>query len=544
MIGGGRASVVMLLAAAAVLVACSPAPPAVTPPLGEHVRIAQGELAGSSDSGMLRFQGIPYAAPPVGPLRWQPPQPAAGWSGTRSAARPGNRCAQVGAGTDVPHGTPGSTSEDCLTLNVTVPVGTTPTSRLPVLFWIHGGGFNAGAGSDVDPRRLAAAGPLVVVTINYRLGIFGFFGLHGLPGSGSFALLDQQAAMHWVRRNIAAFGGDPGSVTLAGESAGADSVCAQLSSPGAVGLYQRAILQSGGCSTANIVDVIRPGAGPGGDTWKPLPLVEAAGAGVATALGCPDPARTPVAALACMRALPTERLVDGAGVYWSPATGTATLPRRPSDIVVDGDLRPTPLLAGTTRDEGTLFTAAFFDRGGGPLTEAGFRTLLGAAAGSRSAVATRSYPLGGGRSPGRVWSDVVTDRGYACTALATHRLLGARAPLYAYEFADPTAPSPFAALPPHLATGVTHGAEMPYLFDLVPGQPPLAADQQVLATEMVGAWARFAATGNPNGGSGPVWPHWAGDGSILTITGPGRGTVARPAAEFAAEHRCSLWDLG
>jgi para-nitrobenzyl esterase len=292
------------------------------------------------------------------------------------------------------------------------------------------------------------------------------------------------------------------------------------------------------------VDVIRPGAGPGGDTWKPLPLVEAAGAGVATALGCPDPGRVPVAALACMRALPTDRLVDGAGVYWSPATGTAALPRRPSDVVADGDLRAIPVLAGTTRDEGTLFTAAFFDRAGGPLTESGFRTLLAAAAGSRTAVATRSYPLGGGRSPGRVWSDVVTDRGYACTILATHRALGPRAPLYAYEFADPTAPSPFAALPPHLATGVAHGAEMPYLFDLVAGQPALAPGQQTLATEMVAAWARFAATGNPNGGGGPVWPRWAGGGSILTITGAGRGTVARPAAEFADTHRCSLWTLG
>ena len=176
---------------------------------------------------------------------------------------------------------------------MTVPAGSTPASRRPVLVWIHGGGFSAGAGSDVDPRRLAAAGPLIVVTLNYRLGILGFLGLPGLPGSGSFGLLDQQQALRWVQRNIAAFGGDPGNVTLAGESAGADSVCAQLAAPGSAGLYQRAILQSGGCSTANIIDVIRPGTGAGGDTWKPLPLVESTGRRIAAQLGCDQAAPAP-----------------------------------------------------------------------------------------------------------------------------------------------------------------------------------------------------------------------------------------------------------
>ncbi|MFD1521897.1 carboxylesterase/lipase family protein [Pseudonocardia yunnanensis] len=541
MFRGGRVAVVVL-AAAAVLTGCSSAPEPSAAPLGDQVRIEQGELLGTTDGNVLRYQGIPYAEPPVGELRWEPPQPPPSWTGTRNATSPGSRCAQLAAAPATPLATAGSTSEDCLTLNVTVPAGTTPRSQLPVLVWIHGGGFNAGAGSDVDPRRLVRAGPLVVVTVNYRLGIFGFFGLPGLSGSGTFGLLDQQAALQWVRRNIAAFGGNPGSVTLAGESAGADSVCAQLASPGAVGLFHRVILQSGGCSTANIVDVIRPGSGPGGDTWKPLPLVEAAGEAVANEFGCPDRGRTPAPTVACLRAVSTDRLVAGAGVYWSPATGTPALPRRPSDIVVDRDLRAVPVLAGITRDEGTLFSAVFFDQAGAPLTAAGFRTLLTAAAGTRTAAAMLTYPLTG-RSPGRVWSDVITDRGYACTMLATQRILGPRAPLYAYEFADPTAPSPFVALPPHLATGVTHGAEMPYLFDLVPAQPALTPEQQALAKEMVAAWARFAATGNPNGGGGPVWPRWAGAGSILTITGAGHGTEVHPAAEFAAAHNCGLWDL-
>jgi para-nitrobenzyl esterase len=374
-----------------------------------------------------------------------------------------------------------------------------------------------------------------VVTVNYRLGIFGFLGLPELDGSGTFGLMDQQAALRWVARNIAAFGGDPAAVTLAGESAGADSVCTQLASPGSLGLFSRAILQSGGCSPANIVDVIRPGTGPVGDTWKPLPLVQAAGVQAAATFGCPDPAT----AVACLRALPAAQLVAGAGVYWSPATGTKTLPRRPSDLVAGGDLRPMPLLVGTNRDEGTLFTAAFYDHAGTPLTENLFRVYLASATGSRAAEAGSAYRLVN-RTPGRAWSDVITDRAYACTALAADRALATRAPLYAYEFADRSAPPTFVALPPGLADGVTHGAEMAYLFDLVPGQPALTPAQQDLAAQLVDSWARFAATGDPNGGA-LTWPRWTGAGSLLTIAGTGRDAQPSTAAQFADAHHCALW---
>jgi para-nitrobenzyl esterase len=537
------------LVGAALLAACSPGANDAGPPLSDRVEVEHGALVGRLDGSVLRFQGVPYAAPPVGDLRWSPPQPPAPWSDTRPATAPGARCPQLAAAPGTPHATAASDTEDCLTLDVTVPTGTSGASGLPVLVWIHGGGFSAGAGSDVDPRRLAEAGPLIVVTVNYRLGIFGFFGLPGLPGAGTFGLMDQQAALGWVHRNIAAFGGDPGNVTIAGESAGADSVCGQLASPGSVGLFRRAIMQSGGCSTANIIDVIRPGTGPSGDTWKPLPLVEAAGMSVSATFGCTDPDEDPdtEAVLACMRAVPSAQLVPDAGFYWSPATGTDTLPRRPSDLVVDRDLRPVPVLAGTTRDEGTLFTNAFYDRAGAPLTDSGFRTVLAAAAGSQRNAAGRAYRVVD-RSPGRAWSDVITDRAYACTSVATYQSVSTRAPVFAYEFADPSAPSPYAGLPTDLADGVAHGAEMPYLFDLVPGQPDLTAPQQALAAEMVERWARFATTGNPNGddgmGGATAWPPWAGDGQLLAIGGAGEGTQLRPGAEFAAAHRCALWGAG
>lgn len=531
------------LALALGVVGCTAPVAAVAAPLAELVAVEQGELLGTTDGSVLRYRGIPYAAAPVGERRFAPPAAAPAWNGTRPANEPGARCAQLPAAPGTPHDTTGSDTEDCLTLDITVPAGTAADARLPVLVWVHGGGFNAGAGADTDPRRLAEAGPLVVVTVNYRLGIFGFLGLPGLPGSGSFGLLDQRAALVWVQHNIAAFGGDPDSVTLAGQSAGADSVCAHLTSPSSTGLFHRVIMQSGECGATDLVDVIHPSAGPAGDTWKPLPLLEAAGVAAAGTLGCPAEGRDTADVLACLRALPTATLVGGAGYYWSPATGTPTLPRRPSDVIVDRDARPgIPVLAGTTRDEGTLFTVAFFDRAGTPITDPGLDALLAAASTARAAEAGAAYRTPD-RSPGRAWSDVITDRAYACPGLVNYRALADRGPVYAYEFADPAAPSPYVALPPDLAGGSPHGAEMPYLFDLVPGPPAPTAGRQALAAELVDRWARFATTGDPNGGPATAWPPWTGEGHVLTIAGPGAATTVTPAAAFAAAHHCALWGV-
>ncbi|MCO1653434.1 carboxylesterase/lipase family protein [Pseudonocardia humida] len=528
-----RLGVAAALAAATLLASCAP-PEAGPPGLGERVVVEQGELHGRTDGDVLRFRGIPFAAPPVGERRWLAPGPPEPWTGVREATEPGPRCPQGPAPAGAPHATAGSLEEDCLTLDVTVPAGTPGDARLPVLVWLHGGGFSAGSGGDVDPRRLVRAGPLVAVTLNYRLGALGFLGLPGLADSGSFGLLDQQQALRWVQRNAAAFGGDPDNVTLAGESAGADGACAQIAAPAAEGLFRRAVLQSGGCGSANLTDVIRPGTGPGGDTWKPLELVESTGVEVAEELGCPDPG----SAAQCLRAAPVERLLGTGDTYWSPAVGTPTLPRRPSDLVADGELRPTPVLAGTTAAEGTLFTDLFFVRGEGPITGDRFAELLDDAAGRRAARARTAYPTEG-RSPGRAWSDVITDRGYACPALDAYRAMGRRAPLFAYEFTDPSAPATFTALPPDLSGAATHGAEVAYLLDLVPGQPALDPAQRELADRMVAAWARFATTGDPSPPGGPAWPRWTGEGQITTL-GPG-APAPRTGPEFADAHRCRLW---
>src|SRR3984885_6148143 len=215
---------------------------------GPVVNTAGGLVRGTSSSGVSTFLGLPYAAPPVGDLRWRPPAPAAGWRGIRDATQFGPSCPQAQVGN--PLLPPGTISEDCLYLNVYAPaVGSDDQGGRPVLVWIHGGGLVQDGARDYDGSKLAADG-VVVVTINYRLGALGFLAhpaLASRPGgsAGNYGLMDQQAALRWVQRNIARFGGDPRNVTIAGQSAGGLSVLAQLVSPGARGLFQRAIVQSG-----------------------------------------------------------------------------------------------------------------------------------------------------------------------------------------------------------------------------------------------------------------------------------------------------------
>src|SRR6516162_5507008 len=237
------------------------------------VRTDKGAVRGVRASGAREFFGIPYAAPPVGALRWRPPRPAARWTGIRNATWPGPACAQTGSiATGV---ITTSTSENCLYLNVYTPT-VIGRGGLPVMVWIHGGGFTGGEGSIYDASKLAAKGHVIVVTINYRLGAFGFLALAGLDGqgaSGDYGLMDQQAALRWAHRNARAFGGNPRDVTEFGESAGAASVCDNMASPAAAGLFARAIAESG-CLL-------------GGPSRQ---AAEAAGGTFAARLGCADAA--------------------------------------------------------------------------------------------------------------------------------------------------------------------------------------------------------------------------------------------------------------
>src|SRR5215471_12790244 len=345
------------------------------------VRTENGLVRGTVAAGVRSFLGIPFAAPPVGDLRFRAPQPAAGWSGVRDATKFGSACAQV-PGVFAANGGRGSASEDCLFLNVITP---NPARVLrPVMVWIHGGGFVAGSASQYDATALAEKGGAVVVTINYRLGPIGFLALPGLSAesadgsSGNYGIEDQQAALRWVRRNILRFGGNPLDVAIFGESAGGLSVCANLVSPRAAHLFQRAITESGPCVA-------------------PLPTLataEAQSGAAAARVGCADPATQ----VACLRALPAGALLTSGGTS-GPNVDGAVLPQQIPAAITAGQLNRVPVMEGTNHDEDRLFVAIQFDLAGRPVTAAQYPALVQGLAGANAAKVLAEYPLAAFASP-------------------------------------------------------------------------------------------------------------------------------------------------
>lgn len=296
----------------------------------------RGVVEGEALDGYDRFLGIPFATPPVGPLRFQPPQPAAPWQGIRDATQFSKRCIQAPRGQ-----TRDEFSEDCLYLNVFVPHQR--VQPLPVMVEIYGGGFTIGAANDYNGDAIAKSGDVIVVTLNYRLGPFGFLALPELSaegaqaGSGNYGLLDQQAALQWVHKNIAAFGGDPGNVTIFGESAGGMSVCAHLTARGSRGLFQRAISQSGFCGVKGT---------------QPHDALER-GAKFAKGVGCePGPA-----VIACLRSKSADALQAGTsamGVFY-PVWDGLVLPPNEIGALRAGNFAHVPVIMGGTRDEASIF---------------------------------------------------------------------------------------------------------------------------------------------------------------------------------------------
>jgi para-nitrobenzyl esterase len=319
-------------------------PSAASSPLTDApdtVRVDTGLLHGSTTPTARHFLGVPYAKPPVGELRWAPPQPATPWPGLREATQPGSRCPQTAAGP----GQPGSTDEDCLYVNVTTPRRQAPGARLPVMVWWHGGGYDSGAGSDYDADRLAAQGNVIVVTLNYRLGVFGYFGLPGLPGSGDFGLEDQIAGARWAKRNAVAFGGDPDNITVFGQSAGGMSTCALLTSPQAQGLIDKAIISSGSCLLDWPAGGLSPGT-PGATPYTSLQQDQADGLAAAHGNGCPT------GELSCMRAKPAADLVPLDESFSNHlAYGTPLLPLDPATALREGRFLHVPVISGGNRDE-------------------------------------------------------------------------------------------------------------------------------------------------------------------------------------------------
>jgi para-nitrobenzyl esterase len=484
-----------------------------------------GPLKGIIVGNISEFLGIPYAAPPVGNLRWMPPQSFGSWQGLLDASSFGNQCTQGGGG-----------SENCLFLNIYVPNFKKNANKhggaMPVMFWIHGGGLTAGAGSDYDPTPLVEQG-VIVVTINYRLGYLGFFAETALDSeghdAGNYGLMDQQFAMKWVQNNIAAFGGDPGNVTIFGESAGGHSVYANLASPTAAGLFAKAISESGSylmfdnfiqsIVTLSVGETIVNGLVPGGDS-------------VASFLGC--------STSACLRGISNTELVSlQPGTLYVFVDGTL-LTETPAQAFAAGNFNRVPVMAGTNHDEWNIFVAEEYDAAGNPiLTATEYDKATIALWGSMlGPVAIGVYPY---VAPGgQVLGEDGTDGIFACSARTGDRLLSNFTTTYAYEFNDEFAPPqpPPAGLT--FPLGAYHGSEVQYLFDTGFFFEFTPAQQQ-LSQAMVSYWTNFAATGDPNGGTLPSWSPYNTTVDEFQSLIPPTPTVE---STFNTEHKCdAFWDL-
>jgi para-nitrobenzyl esterase len=501
--------------------------PGPAAPLTVHTD--DGVVRGFDDGTSRAFLGIPFAAPPVGALRWRPPALAAKWTGMRDATRPGSVCAQTANVAGVPNT---STSEDCLYLNVYTPTNM-QHHDLPVMVWIHGGAFTGGAGSVYDGGVLASKGDVIVVTVNYRLSAFGFLALPALDqegasdSSGDFGLLDQQAALRWVQRNAASFGGDAHNVTIFGQSSGAQSVCGNMASPDAAGLFTRAIAESG-C----LIPMMQRQA------------AEAEGGALATSLGCADPG----SAAACLRSKSASQILAAeANDSWAPATGGPSMPLAPAGAFAAGTYNRVPLLQGTNHDEGRFFVALQYDAQGRILTADQYPSALTNTFGPVGGpFVLAEYPLSDYPSPELALAATLTDAEFSCPSLRAD-FLAAGSDVFAYEFSDPAPPNTIGfGFPLSYPLGAAHSTELQYVFQRVLPQdtaPPFTPEQLALSNQIIRYWTTFAATGDPHGtgaASSTRWPRFDPQQPQILQLVPS-ATAPAPAADFATAHRCSFW---
>ncbi len=436
-----------------------------SPVAAQQVAIDGGAVVGATTEGVAAFKGIPYAAPPVGALRWNAPAPAQPWSAPRDAASYGPDCMQ----NPLPGIQPGSRpmNEDCLTLNVWTPKPA-KGAKLPVMVWIHGGGFVGGSGTlpETDGGLLAKR-DVVVVSFNYRLGRFGFFVHPALGKDGNWGLMDQIAALKWVQRNIAAFGGDPAKVTIFGESAGGESVSRLMASPAAKGLFARAIVASGG----------------GRDDWPTLAEAQAKGHVFGTRAGAAD--------AAALRALPADKVLGGLALmskeedrYSGPMTDGTIVPAGAETIFAEGKQARIPYIIGSNDDELGFIPAPFRAMVNGPVEKA-----LGAAAATVKAAYANED-----EANRRLGGDAI----FTEPALA-FGLLQARAatPTFLYRFGY------VAEGQRKPDVGAVHASDVAFQFGNLPADAT-AADRAA-AKQLGDYWTNFAKTGDPNGSGLPVW---------------------------------------
>lgn len=458
------------------------------------VRIETGAVRGATANGVTAWLGLPYAAPPVGDLRWRPPAPAKPWTGLRAAAAFAPACMQTGV--SMPGETPPTVSEDCLYLNVWAPAA---VKLAPVIVWIHGGGYANGATAMplYAGDRLAARGA-VVVTVAYRLGPLGWMAHPELSAeagsSGNYGLMDQIAALEWVQRNIAAFGGDPANVTIAGQSAGAMSVSMLMASPRAKGLFHRAIGQSGGL-------------------FEPVALAPHYRLAAAEKDGVAYAKSVGAASLADLRALPAEALLGGqAARVTHPVIEPKILPRSPYDAFIAREQTSIPILVGSNAEEARSLTDV------SRITAASFAADLTRAWGPLppSIVAAYPYATDAEARAARLALERDLRFGWDMWAWARLQARDGRRPAFAYRFSRRP---PFPADSVMADWGASHFAELWYMFDHLDQEPWAWTDaDRRLADAMAGYWVNFARTGNPNGAGLPLWPVFNGDeGPVLDL---------------------------
>ena len=453
------------------------------------IKTEQGKVHGKTinDGKVKAWLGLPYAAPPVGDLRWKAPQPADKWSGERDATKYGAHCAQNHVFDDMVFQDDGP-KEDCLFLNVYAPDTADKKSKLPVMFWIHGGGFSGGGSN--EPRHNGDFLPLkgvVLVTINYRLGVFGFLATSDLEkeqggSAGNYGMMDMISALQWVKSNIKEFGGDPDNVTIFGESAGSFAVSSLMAAQPARGLFHKAIGESGGA------------VGAGALSYEPLSVRAPKDDKWAAGLN--------VTSLAELRALPTDKILGSIkqGVSFPPNIDGKVLTEAVGETYAAGKQAHVPLLAGWNADEGSFFAM----RG---MTLDQYKAMATSVFKDKAGEFMKMYPATTDAEALRAAIDYGSDSFIALSTwrwLEAHRKTG-ESPVYRYHFELAATPSKF-----HPGTFAFHSDDIEYVFGTLDTRPGWAVrpEDRTLSDQMMTYWTNFAKAGDPNGAGVPAWPKY------------------------------------
>jgi len=491
-----------------IILSCTPkVQPTFSPVAQPIVETQSGKLRGANQDGITVFKGIPFAAPPVGKFRWRPPQPVVAWEGVRDALAFGSDCAQAGWG-----GAPGtitkSSSEDCLYLNVWAPAKANIKAKLPVMVWIHGGGFVGGSGSGPETSGDAFAKQgVVLVTINYRLGRLGFFAHPALSQEypdepkGNYGYMDQIAALQWVQDNIASFGGDPKNVTIFGFSAGGVSVHSLLTIPAARGLFHKAIAQSSGGRDGVLTG--RPIQKENADPFYTI-SAETIGLNFAKKHGIEG---SDAAALAKLRAMKVEDVVDG-----GQETDGQGGPRIYSGPILDGKLvvetAESAYKAGRQAKVPLLIGSNSAEIGGSFVSTADSKETLFALFGALESKAKAAYDPDGTKTFAEVIAKFNSDWVWGEPARMTARaFLTKGAPVYFYQFSYVPA-----VVRERIQYGAGHGSEVAYVFNNLKnrwGITEISLDDEKIGQVMHTYWANFAKNGNPNSPGLPIWPNYS-----------------------------------